>query len=404
MGLDDVAKPSAVGWPLPDEQRATVLRLGELIRRCGAARFTQAHLVRADERDFPEPWDPTLAALYRLLYRLFWHAHLDADIVVDDVRGAPYPAHQLLTNTLIDFIEVENGRAHFQVAAFGNDDIAGLASHTIGAAFLQLAPGDPFRGAATHEVTETDASIAACYLGLGVLVANASMYRRYRSHLVGREVISEQRIEQTGGLPIADATLLLAVQLTVRDDVPGAVETLLAPQREWIERWLAVLEPHEAELRTMLELDDANDELPDRAREPREPPAVEERTPATRNEGRVSFRVPRRRHRLWAGLGVGLLVAIVFRIAWGENPILLVWLPIGAIAGYLVSRPGFACHACSATMTAELSECPTCRVTFEDTLATREQQAARRAEWAAQAEHDDPDLADEAERAYHPDV
>jgi hypothetical protein len=59
-------------WPLSSEQRTIVVRLGELIRRHGAARFTQAHLVRADERDFPDPWEPSLSALYGLLYRLFW--------------------------------------------------------------------------------------------------------------------------------------------------------------------------------------------------------------------------------------------------------------------------------------------------------------------------------------------
>ena len=44
-------------------------------------------------------------------------------------------------------------------------------------------------------------------------------------------------------------------------------------------------------------------------------------------------------------------------------------------------------------------------VTHEpETLATREQQAARRAEFAEQAEAEAPELAEQAERAYHPDA
>jgi hypothetical protein len=399
--------PDAAGrtaWPLSSEQRTIVVRLGELIRRHGAARFTQAHLVRADERDFPDPWEPNLSALYGLLYRLFWHAYLDPEIVIDDVRGRGQSG--LLTNSVIDFIETNDGRVTFQVAAFGNDDVAGLLSHAVGTAFLALAPADPFREIPTA-TSATDASIAACYLGLGVLVANASMYRRYRSRLVGREVRSENRIETTGGLSIADATLLLAVQLTVRDDVPDAVETLHGPQKEWIDRWTEILDPHEDELRTLLGLDDASASaaLPDRAAQPRVPPAVAEPALPTHNQGLMSFRVPRERHRMWAGLGLGIALAVVGWLVFGESVALFVLLPIGAVGGRLVRRPGFACFACEASMATELEVCPNCRVSLKDTLATRALRKARRAEWAAQSEQAiDPEYAEEAERAYHPDV
>src|SRR5687767_1238426 len=239
-----------VAWPLSDEQRTHVSRMSEFVRRFGAGRFMHAHVVRADERDFPDPWEPTLPALYRLLYRLFWHAHIDAELEIDDVRSGGEDL-SMLKNSSIDFIEVVDGQASFQVAAFGNEDIAGLTSHIVGEAFLALEPepADPFRPAPSEFASATEASLAACYLGLGVLVANSSMYRRYASRMIGREVQSDQRIERTGGLSIGDATLMLAIQLTVRDDVPDAVETLLGPQKEWLEQWLAVLDPHEDELR-----------------------------------------------------------------------------------------------------------------------------------------------------------
>jgi hypothetical protein len=55
-------------------------------------------------------------------------------------------------------------------------------------------------------------------------------------------------------------------------------------------------------------------------------------------------------------------------------------------------------------MRTELAECPNCRVTLKETLATRAEQKARLAEWAARAEEVDPEHAAEAESAFHPDV
>ena len=68
---------AGMAWPLSDEQRTRVMALGELIRRGGAARFLRGHLVRADARDFPEPWEATRTAVHQLLYRMFWHAYVD---------------------------------------------------------------------------------------------------------------------------------------------------------------------------------------------------------------------------------------------------------------------------------------------------------------------------------------
>ena len=324
---------------------------------------------------------------------------------IEDHRGDP--GQGMLTNSAIDFLETKDGRAVFQVAAFGNDDIAGLVSHTIGEAFVALSPtGDPFRDTPRDEGTSaTEASLAACFLGLGALVANSSMYRRYQSRLVGREVRSEQRVEHAGGLSIADATLVLAVQLTVRDDVPDAVATLHGPQREWIERWIEVLDPHEDELRSMLGLDDADAALPARADKPRVPAAtIVEPTLAKRNEGLVSFRVPKRRHRLWLGLLAGFVAAAAARLVVGENLTLLLVLPIGGLAGFLVRRPGFECFACKQVMATELPTCRSCRITLEDTLATRQERKARLARWDAEREAIDLEHAAEAEAAYHPDV
>jgi hypothetical protein len=395
---------ASVRWPLSSDQRAHVVRLGELIHRAGTARFMQAHLVRADERDFPDPWEPTLASLYRLLYRLYWHAYLDVEVAIEDARGPASPNPGMLLSSSIDLLEARDGRVTYRVAAFGNDDIAGLISHSIGEAFLRLSPAAPFRGGAATP-TETDASIAACYLGLGVLVANASMYRRYRSRLAGRQVVSENSIETTGGLSIADATLLLAIQLVVRDDMPDAVATLHGPQKDWVDRWIEVLDPHEDELRELLALDDAADvPLLERAGEPREAPAIAEPAPPKYNVGRVSFRILVRRSRLLAGTGIGFAGAVVGALVVGPGLFNAVLLLIAPLVGVLVRRSSFKCAACGTVMETELDVCPTCGVTLPETLRTRAQQAARRAEFAEQAEAEDPELAEEAVRAYHPDA
>jgi hypothetical protein len=391
-------------WPLAEDQLARVRQLGELIRRMGTARFLEVHLVRADQRDFPEPWEPTLRALYALLYRLYWHAHVDVDVAVADVRVPVATPRTMLSTSSIDLLEAREGKVAYQVAAIGNDDVAGLLSHTIGDAFLRMAPGDPFR-ASTTTPTAIEASIAACYLGLGVVVANASMYRRSQSRQVGREVHSESKIETTGGLDIGDATLLLAVQLVVRDDVPDAVATLHGAQKDWVDRWIEALDPHEDELRELLALADAPPgTLPDRADQPRAAPAIAEPPPPKRNAGRISFRIPVRRSRVWAGTGVGVGGMLLAVAALGPGVINLVPLGVAALAGVLIRRSLFKCSACSQLMPTELAICPTCGVSLPETLATREQQAARRAEFAAQAEAEDPDLAAEAEAAYHPDA
>ena len=381
---------SGTGWPLSDEQRTRVRSLGELVRRHGSARLLRGHVVRADATDFPDAWEPTLAAIHRLLYRLLWHAHLDLEVVVEDARARAPRGRRMLTSSAIDLLEVRDGCATFLISAIGNDNVAGLACHAIGEAFLAQGPADPFREAAA-DVSATEASIAACYLGLGVLVANASMYRRYTAAIRGREVVSEQRVETTGGLSIGDATLLLAVQLIVRDDVPDARETLLPPQAEWVERWLEVLDPHEDELRSWLGLDDdAASELPSRPVEPRVPASIPEPALVKINAGRVSFRVPRRRHRV----GLGLLIGVVAGFACAvidKTGLWLLLIPAGGFGGFLVNRPGFACFSCRHTSDRELDTCPGCGIALPETLATKAQRTQRLLDWAARAEAADPE-------------
>src|SRR5665647_662945 len=127
---------------LASHERALLGELAELIRRFGAERFVTSPLVRANLRDFPDPWEPTVRAVHTVLYRLFWHAYIDASIVVEDVRAAAPPDHRRLTRSEIELAEAAHGRTLFHIASIGNDDVAGALAHQVGTAFLMLAPPD----------------------------------------------------------------------------------------------------------------------------------------------------------------------------------------------------------------------------------------------------------------------
>lgn len=364
-----------VGWPLSHEQRELVTFVGGLIRRAGAERFTSAHLVRADERDFPGAWEPTRSAVHALLYRLLWHAHLDLEVELEDHRPGAAPTGKMLETSAIELVSAAGGRATFQIEALGNDDVAGLLAHQVGAAFLELLPPDPFRGV-SRAATSAEASAAAVYLGLGVLVANSSLYPRRASRLVGELAFSEQHMATAGGLTIEQATLLLAVQDLVRDDVAGALATLHPPQAEWVRCWRDALEAHEDELRAMLELEGRAPVPLARPPEPRVPARAAEPDLRHFNRGRTTFRV--RHYHARRGL-VGLtLGAAGFALPFGlvAGPVLML---AGALAGLRLAKFEFECAdpACGARMATELPTCPGCGGTIAETIAHAGQRLAR---------------------------
>lgn len=383
------ASEPAVGWPLTHEQRALVVFVGELIARAGAERFASAHLVCADERDFPGAWEPTRAAVHALLYRLFWHAHLDAEIEVEDHRRGVAPTHRMLETSVIELVAAGAGRAAFQIESIGNDDVAGLLAHRVGAAFLEVLPPDPFREA-KREATPAEASTAAVYLGLGVLVANSSLYARRASRLVGQQVHSEQQMATVGGLSIDEASLLLAVQDLVRDDAPEALATLHPPQQEWLERWREALEAHEDELRAMLALDRSEPRPLARAPAPRVPAPSAELELRQFNRGRTTFRVAERRSgRSLLGFALG---AVGFAVPFGfvVGPALML---AGALAGRRYAKRVFVCTdpECRAQMASELPTCPRCGGTIAETIAHADLRLERLEELEEAARPAEPD-------------
>lgn len=351
-------------WPLESHERELVGELAELIRRFGAERFVTLPLVRADLRDFPDPWEPAIPAVHTVLYRLFWHAYIDAAIVVEDDRPALPPDHRRLTSSEIELGEAQHGRVVFHVVSIGNDDVAGALAHQVGTAFLLLAPPDPFRDA-MPDPTEAEGSLAAVYLGLGVLATNSARYDRRVSELVGNSVLTESQIATAGGLEQHDLAFLLAVQDIVRAEPQDALATLSTVPGELVAACRAELASHREELRALLALDDAPVRALTRSAEPPRVTDVDIRDLRKFNAGSRVFRVP---FRSW---NPPLLLGTVGSLAFIVNPIVGGAAAVaGLIAGRVISKPGFRCSdpTCEAVSFSELAICTNCGGTVAGTI------------------------------------
>ncbi len=398
-------------WPLKREQHELLVMLSDMVRRFGSERFLDARLVRADKKDFPDTWEGTLQSVHQVLYRLCWHAYIDPEIVVEDYRPIRDGAG-LLRSSEIEIASCAAGVVTFHLTSIGNDDVGGMLAHKVGEMFLDLAPGEPFRS--TPRVPdEREASVAAVFLGLGVPAANAAMYRRHATQLVGREERSEQQIAHAGGLDIAEITLLLAVQDILRDEVQDALTTLHAAQREWVEDWKHVLDPHEDELRALLGLDEKHEPRPlSRSDKPRIAPAHDESARARFNVGGETMRVVRRSYLgmvpgfilgAFLGLGIGRLVSDP-----GET-LFAISAALGVVAGTLFGylrwcRPYYTCtlFACSKLVGANDTSCPHCGGAITKTITQTELEDHWR-QLRAEADARDEQL-DESEFAGDPDA
>ncbi|MBA3456590.1 MAG: hypothetical protein H0T42_26105 [Deltaproteobacteria bacterium] len=381
-----------VAWPLTRPQRELVVALASMIRRFGAERLLEAPLVRADTKHFPDPWEPKLHTVHQLLYRLCWHAHIDPEIAVVDTRPIRDDDTSMLRTSSIEIASCEAGVATFEVAYIGNDDVAGKLAHNVGQIFLELAPDEPFR-TARSAADERDGSVAAVFLGLGVVAANAAMYRRHASRLVGREVHSEHQIASAGGLDIADITMLVAIQDLLRDEVQDALKTLHGPQREWVEQWKAILDPHEDELREMLGLDEERPPRP--LSRPARARVVAEEAHHENPKFNLGRDVARVRQRSWYGIVPGAflgLFAVAGLVGVSVLPVGVVSVVVGLTAGTAFGwwrwcRPFYTCSegACLRLILASAKKCPSCGGTVADTITIPELHAR----WQKMREEED---------------
>src|SRR5262249_35905166 len=161
--------------------------------------------------------------------------------------------------------------ASFVVNFIGSDDVVGTLAHEVGVVHAVLARGDgasPYRAAevpmleragADDREREVDpdrdlerGSIAAVYLGLGVMAANAAYQQSSQAgRFNGAYVPLEYEVIRAGYLPMSSLAYLLAVQATVRGDrdVPDG---LSGPQRDEVGAWIDALRPDAQALRERL--------------------------------------------------------------------------------------------------------------------------------------------------------
>jgi hypothetical protein len=389
-----------LGWPLESHHEQLVRELAGLIARGGGWRFLHAPVIAADVRNYPDKWEENREGVARVLARTLWHAYLDIDVVLDDTRQPAARDRTRLRETHVELTHIDDKRAELTLSSIGNDDVAGLVSHEVGRLFVaKLAKsGSPFRTTAEGLPDLRLGSIAAVYLGLGIIAANSAHHDRSAGETIGRTAYHEHKIFQAGGLDVHDLAFLLAVQATVRDDVLTALETLRPTQAERVAAWREVLDDHEDELNTMLGVEGVDDEAaPSRPSVPR--PVVTKGSFAESNltkfnYGRPVFRFAETRWGTYCFLGLiaGFLVGVVFAVITFELAILMLVLPaVGLVAGILYGRRirYFRCASCGAFVTETDPECRICggrivkeianpqdRLELEDQLEDEERAAA----------------------------
>jgi hypothetical protein len=300
----------------------------------------------------------------RVIGRVAWHAHLDVELAVEDLRQPTSPRRALLRDTKLALVQADRDRFAFALTSIGNDDVAGIVSHAIGHAYATscASDGHPFRDASTT-VSTALGSLATVYLGLGLLAANAALHDRSAGENVGNRAIHAHQTACAGGLPWQDLAFALAVQATVRDDMLD-LDRLHPSQRELVAAWCEVLDDHEAALAELLALGDVNAETaPLRPAEPRA--AIVHAEHAERDLVRANLGHPVFRTR--AG---SRAAEHGFYGALASIPVILLGAPIialgvgiaGIVAGSVYGNrfKRFRCASCGTFMTRDATECSHC--------------------------------------------
>ena len=351
---------------LTADQERRLRELARMIAAGGAWRFLRGPVVSASTRDYPDAWEETRQGVAQALARTLWHAHVGVDVHLEDARAPASPTLKRLRRSHVELVEARPGNVHFHITAIGNDDVAGMLSHEVGRAFLsQLGSSAPFRTAPEGELPDSEhGSIAAVYLGLGVVALNSARYRRAFSEVRGRSTYHEEEWVENGGLTLDELAFLVAVQATVRDDVLTALDTLHREQADAVATWREALDDHEDELLAMLAAGDVDTETP-----PARPPVpakvhVEgqfaEKDLDRPNVGRPVFRYPETRS--ITGSLIGVLAGMGVGIAMMAPAVMGIAAGAGAIGGFVIGRRKryFRCASCGNFVTPEHQECRLC--------------------------------------------
>jgi hypothetical protein len=344
--------------------------LGELVSR-GGAKPLLLPPVAPGETEFPDPWAETRAGVALQLRRLAWHAGLGRAIEVEDGQVGARPTERKPA-TRVPLLEIRRGAAVFGLEFIGQDDVLGTLAHEIGVAFAVLHPFervDPYRTAEAptvpvdHEVDLERGSIAAVYLGLGVLAANAA--RQNHAVFEGQNFhplfVARVGVElEAGHLPAPSLTFLVAVQAAVRRETKPPAGLVPAQRRE-VEAWLEVLDGTTLRARLGIAADAVGGERPaptafsDAVLEPDAP------------RDKIAFRW--RTSRGGIGMIAGALLGVGAAIA---APALAPWIAIGGlVGGHLVGRQIRVprCSACATVLKGLAQRCPKCGAVMRGDIA-----------------------------------
>lgn len=358
-------------WPLHTHHEALLRDLARLIRIGGAWRFARGPVVGATAKDYPEPWEETRVQLGRVIARTLWHAHIDAEVVLEDIRTPTTRKRQHLRQTSLELVRADKGHVELAVSSIGNDYVAGIVAHEVGRACVGLLAGDdaPFRSTEQDLPDAATGSIATIVFGLGVIAANAAHFDRSAGETLGQVAVHEHQIASAGGLDWQDLTFLLAVQATVRDDVLPALETLRQSQADSVNAWREVLDDHEDELVSLLALGDIDAEAP--ATRPPAPRDVEIRAQFEEGDlGRANLGQRVFRYydgtQMWlygfAGMFVGLVPAVLITAVAGPSIFNMIPTGITMLLGGDHGRRKrlHRCATCRSFVTPTATKCGSC--------------------------------------------
>ncbi|MGE5183523.1 MAG: zinc ribbon domain-containing protein [Acidobacteriota bacterium] len=366
-----MAEPAA-----PDaETREQLLGVvAEYVARAGAEPLLLAP-VAPGPAAFPEPWAPTRAGIVLLLQRLAWHAGLDREIAIEDRRAGGPPPTERMPETRVELFELRGKTARFALGFIGRDDVAGTLAHEIGTAFAAAHRKDdgaaPYRSAEPPvisidpEVDLARGSIAAVYVGLGVLAANAAFQQYSRAgRFNGAYEPLDYDVLRAGHVPMSALAYLVAVQAVVRgDDAPPP--GLEPPQRDEVIAWLAALRGKRAELRLRLGI--AADAQPGtRPQVVRFADVALEDDPAA---PKIAFRW--HTHRGGVGVLAGLAIGAGVAVAIATRDASVLAVLGGAAAGHVIGRRVDVprCSACATVVAADATTCRSCGALLRGDIA-----------------------------------
>ncbi|MBC7976259.1 MAG: zinc ribbon domain-containing protein, partial [Myxococcales bacterium] len=357
--------------PGPEARERLLDTLSLFVAKGGAAPLLLPP-VAPGELAFPDPWAPSKAGVALLLRRLLWHAGLDLEVEVEDRRTGAQPSERKPA-TRLELVEVRRKLAVFALGFLGEDDMVGAFAHEVGVAHALRNPRDgsePYRSAeppvlpVDPEVDPERGSIAAVYLGLGVLAANAAHQQHSVLERQGFNplIVASVGVQlEAGYQPVASMTYLVAVQAAIRGTT--APPTGLQPtQRRAVADWLDALDGRA--LRERLG-------IPGTAAPGTRPPAER-----FADAQLIADDIPRKTAFRWrtnrkgvgtiAGTVLGLGAAII--VSRGLMPPFVIG---GAVGGHLIGRTIDVprCSACASVVARDAPTCPKCGAILRGNIA-----------------------------------